>query len=108
MKIDNFFSELQRRNVHKVVVAYAVAGWLIIQVATQVAPFLGIPTWVVRMVIALVVFGFPVAAISAWVFEVTPQGIRRTEEADAVTESKNQYQHAWIYVVLISGAVSLA
>lgn len=108
MKIDNFFSELQRRNVYKVVVAYAVAGWLIIQVATQVSPFLEIPTWVVRMVIALVVLGFPVAAISAWAFEVTPQGIRRTEEADAVRGSQNQYRHAWIYVVLICGAVSVA
>ena len=104
----NFFAELKRRNVYKVVVAYAVAGWLIIQVATQVSPFLAIPNWIVRLVIALVALGFPVAAISAWAFEITPQGIKRTEEGDAVAGSETKHQHAWICIVLICGAVSAA
>lgn len=103
----SFFAELKRRNVYKVVVAYAVAGWLVIQVATQVSPFLEIPHWVVRLVIALVVLGFPVAAISAWALEVTPQGIKRTEDAEKLGRN-NQRQHGWIYVVLICGAVSAA
>jgi TolB-like protein/Tfp pilus assembly protein PilF len=104
----NFFAELRRRNVDKVAIAYAVAGWLVIQIATQVFPFLEIPIWVVRLVIALVVLGFPIAAISAWVFEVTPQGIKRTEEADALPGRERRRQHAWIYVVLICAGVSAA
>jgi adenylate cyclase len=54
VKIDNFFAELKRRNVYKVAVAYAIVGWLLVQIATQVLPFLEIPTWVVRLVIVLV------------------------------------------------------
>jgi hypothetical protein len=54
VKIDNFFAELKRRNVYKVAVAYAIVGWLLVQIATQVFPFLEIPTWIVRLVIALV------------------------------------------------------
>ena len=57
----SFFSELKRRNVYKVAVAYAIVGWLLVQIATQVFPFLEIPNWVVRLVIALVVIGFPIA-----------------------------------------------
>jgi hypothetical protein len=59
----NFFAELKRRNVYKVAVAYAIVGWLVVQIATQVFPFLEIPTWVVRFVIALVAIGFPVGLI---------------------------------------------
>src|SRR6266702_7668128 len=75
----NFFTELKRRNVYKVAVAYAVVGWLLVQVATQVFPFLEIPNWVVRLVIAIVVTGFPIALVIAWAFEATPEGIKRTE-----------------------------
>jgi hypothetical protein len=56
MKIDNFFGELRRRNVYKVAVTYAIVGWLLVQVATQVFPFLKIPNWVVRLVIAIVLW----------------------------------------------------
>lgn len=108
MNSTKFFTELKRRNVYKVAIAYSVAGWLVIQVATQVFPFLEIPNWVVRLIIALVVLGFPVAAISAWAFEITPQGIKRTEEADALPPSEHRRHHAWIYVVLVCGAVSAA
>jgi hypothetical protein len=55
----SFFAELKRRNVYKVAVAYAIVGWLVIQIATQVFPFLEIPSWVVRVVIVLVAIGFP-------------------------------------------------
>src|SRR5438046_6769253 len=88
MKIDNFFTELKRRNVYKVAVAYAIVGWLVVQIATQVFPFLEIPTWVVRLVIALVAIGFPVALIIAWAFELTPGGIKRTEDADRDGEDR--------------------
>jgi TolB-like protein/Flp pilus assembly protein TadD len=102
----NFFAELKRRNVYKVAVAYAVVAWLLIQVATQVFPFLEIPNWVVRLVIALVVIGFPIALVIAWAFEATPEGIKRTEVADAKHEHSRG--KTWIYVVIIGAAISVA
>ena len=108
MNSKSFFSELKRRNVYKVAVTYLVAGWLVIQIATQVFPFLEVPNWVVRLVLALVVTGFPIAAVSAWAFEITRQGIKRTDVADALPLSEQRHPHAWIYVVLICGAVSAA
>jgi TolB-like protein len=104
----NFFAELKRRNVYKVAVAYAVVSWLLVQVATQVFPFLEIPNWVVRLVIAVVVIGFPIALVIAWAFEATPEGIKRTEIADAMPATAGQKKHAWIYIVVICGAISVA
>ena len=100
-----FFGELKRRNVYKVAVAYAVVGWLLIQVATQVFPFLEIPNWMIRLVILLTAFGFPVALIIAWAFELTPEGIKRTEDADAARQHSRG--GVWIVVVLIAAALSL-
>jgi TolB-like protein/Tfp pilus assembly protein PilF len=101
----NFFSELKRRNVYKVAVAYAIVGWLLIQVATQVFPFLEIPNWIIRLVIALVAIGFPIALIIAWAFELTPQGIKRTEDVDAGAPRRRR-SHAWIYIVIVGALVS--
>jgi TolB-like protein/tetratricopeptide (TPR) repeat protein len=102
-------SELRRRNVYKVAVAYTIVGWLLVQVATQVFPFLEIPNWVVRLVIALVGIGFPIALVIAWAFEATPEGIKRTEVADAmpVSAATRRKKHAWIYVVVIAAAISV-
>ena len=80
MKSQNFFAELKRRNVYRVAMAYAVVAWLLIQIATQVFPFFDIPTWAVRLVILLLIIGFPVALILAWAFELTPEGVKRTDE----------------------------
>src|SRR5437879_7157810 len=96
MNFANFFAELKRRNVYKVAVAYAVVGWLIAQIATQIFPFLEIPNWVVRLVIVLIAIGFPVALIIAWAFEATPQGIKRTEDVDLAVKSGSK-SHVWIY-----------
>jgi TolB-like protein/Flp pilus assembly protein TadD len=76
----HFVSELRRRNVYKVAVAYAVVAWLVIQVATQVFPFFEIPNWAVRLVVLLLILGFPVALILSWAFEITPEGIKRESE----------------------------
>jgi adenylate cyclase len=76
----NFFSELKRRNVYKVAVAYAVVAWLLMQIASQIFPFFEIPNWAVRLVVLLLIIGFPVALILAWAFELTPEGIKRVEE----------------------------
>jgi len=78
----NFFSELKRRNVYKVAVAYAVGSWLLIQIATQVFPFFEIPNWAVRLVVLILIGGFPVALVFSWAFEITPEGIKRESEID--------------------------
>jgi TolB-like protein/Tfp pilus assembly protein PilF len=103
----NFFAELKRRNVYKVAVAYAVVSWLLIQVATQVFPFLEIPNWVVRLVIALVAIGFPIALVIAWAFELTPQGLKRTEDVDLAAAARQPRKHAWVFVVIVGAALSV-
>src|SRR5712691_10760799 len=106
MNPKGFFGELKRRNVYKVAVAYAIVGWLVVQIATQVFPFLEIPNWVVRLVIALVAIGFPIALVIAWAFEVTPEGIKHTEDVDppAGRVSKNR---TWVYVTMIGATFSV-
>jgi len=109
MNLRNFFAELRRRNVYKVAVAYAVVGWVIAQIATQIFPFLEIPNWIVRLVIILIAIGFPIALVIAWAFEATPEGIKRTEVADAMPGSAatGRKKHAWIYVVVIAATISV-
>ena len=101
----NFFAELKRRNVYKVAAAYAVVAWLLMQVASQIFPFFEIPNWVVRLVVLLLIIGFPIALIIAWAFETTPEGIKRTEVADAAGQRSRG--GAWIYIVLIGVALSV-
>ena len=102
----NFFAELKRRNVYKVAVAYAVVGWLLVQVATQVFPFFEIPNWAVRLVVLAIVAGFPIALVTAWAFELTPQGLKRTEDVDLAAQGQRK-SHAWIYVVIVGAAASI-
>ena len=106
MNPKNFFAELKRRNVYKVAIAYAVVEWLLMQIATQVFPFLEIPNWAIRLVIMLIVIGFPIALVIAWAFELTPEGLKRTEFADELPK-KSARGRAWIYVVVIAGAISV-
>jgi TolB-like protein/Tfp pilus assembly protein PilF len=101
----NFLTELKRRNVYKVAIAYGVVAWLLMQVASQIFPFFEIPNWAVRLVVLLLVIGFPVAMILAWAFELTPEGLKRTEVADELPR-KSEQKRAWIYVVIIAGAVA--
>jgi serine/threonine-protein kinase len=101
----SFFAELKRRNVYKVAAAYAVVAWLLMQIASQIFPFFEIPNWVVRLVILLLIIGFPIALIIAWVFETTPEGIKPTAAADAAGQRSRG--GAWIYVVLIGAALSV-
>src|SRR6266566_1976222 len=107
MNLLNLFAELKRRNVYKVAVAYAIVGWLLVQVATQVFPFLEIPNWAIRLVIALVAIGFPIALVIAWAFEATPEGIKRTEDVTLAHQPVPK-KRAWIYVVVIGAAISIA
>ena len=105
MSESNFFAELKRRNVYKVAVTYGVVAWLIMQIASQLFPFFDIPNWVVRLVILLLIIGFPIALIIAWAFETTPEGIKRTDAADSAGQRSRG--GAWIYVVLVGAALSI-
>ena len=102
-----FFGELKRRNVYKVAVAYAVVGWLLIQVATQVFPFFEIPNWAVRLVVLAIVIGFPIALVIAWAFELTPEGLKRTEDVDLVAQGPSR-NRAWIYIAVVAAALSVS
>jgi uncharacterized membrane protein len=82
LKPTNFFAELKRRKVYRVAIAYAVASWLLIQIATQTFPFFDIPNWAVRLEIGLLVLGFPIAMILAWAYDLTPGGIVRTDDVE--------------------------
>jgi TolB-like protein/Tfp pilus assembly protein PilF len=107
MKIDNFFAELKRRNVYKVAVAYIVAGWALSQGIAQVFPVFDIPNWVIRLIVVLIIIGLPISLVLAWMFELTPQGIKRTETADAMPAATRKKKHVWIYVVVIGVLLSI-
>src|SRR5438552_17000749 len=105
MNPKEFFGEAKRRNVYKVAVAYAVAGWALAQGIAQVFPVFGVPNWVIQLIVLLIVIGFPIALVLAWAFELTPEGLKRTEDADlARPRLKSQ---AWIYVAVIGGILSI-
>ena len=107
MNLQNFFAELKRRNVYKVAVAYIVAGWALSQGIAQVFPVFDIPNWIIRLIVLLIILGLPIALVLAWMFEITPQGIKRTETADAMPAAARKKKHAWIYVVVIGAAISI-
>src|ERR1700736_2886558 len=102
----NFFAELKRRNVYKVAVAYAVAGWALAQGIAQVFPVFDVPNWAIRLIVLLIVVGFPIALVLAWAFELTPEGLKRTEDADATLQTRTK-SHIWIYVVILGALLSV-
>jgi TolB-like protein len=77
------FDELRRRNVIRVATAYAVVGWLVLQVADLAAASFAAPDWVMRMLIVALLLGLPLAAFLAWAYELTPEGVRTTAEVDS-------------------------
>ena len=81
MNPGKFFSELKRRKVYRLAVTYAVGAWVLAQIVTQLFPFFGVPNWIIRLIILSLVLGFPLALILSWVFDLTPQGIKRTDDA---------------------------
>src|ERR1044072_8640971 len=78
----NFFAELKRRNVYKVAVAYAVISWLLIQAASIFFPAFDAPPWMMKIFIVVIIFGFPVALIFSWAFEITSEGIKLESEIE--------------------------
>jgi adenylate cyclase len=83
VNLKKFFAELKRRKVYSVAVTYAIVGWLLIQIVTQVFPPFEIPNWAERLVILAIILGFPIAVILAWLFDFTRHGIIRTDEVES-------------------------
>jgi len=102
----NFFSELKRRNVYKVAIAYGVVAWLLLQAASILFPTFEAPPWTMKVFVAVAALGLPVALVIAWAFELTPEGLKRTEFADELPK-KSSRRRAWIYVVIAAGVVSI-
>jgi TolB-like protein len=107
MNPGNFFAELKRRNVYKVAIAYIVGGWALSQGIAQVFPLFDVPSSAIRAIVLLIILGLPVALVLAWMFELTSQGIKRTETADAMPAAAKPQKYIWIYVVVIGAAISI-
>src|SRR5881409_3378768 len=107
MRIDNLFAELKRRNVYKVAIAYAVVSWLLIQAASIFLPAFDAPPWVMKIFIIVIIFGFPVALIFSWAFEITPEGIKLESEI-AANKSMTRRTGRKIVAVTIALAVVAA
>jgi TolB-like protein/Tfp pilus assembly protein PilF len=103
----NFFAELKRRNVYKVAVAYIVGGWALSEGISQVFPVFDVPNAIIRLIVILIIAGLPVALVLAWMFEITPEGIKRTEAADAMPATARRKKHVWIYIVVIGALLSI-
>src|ERR1043166_2589169 len=100
----NFFSELKRRNVYKVAVAYIFAGWALSPGIAQVFPVFNVPNWAIRLIVLLIIIGLPIALVLAWMFELTPQGIKPTASADAMRLTAGQpKKYVLIYGVFLGG-----
>ena len=108
MSTRNFFSELRRRNVYKVGAAYLVAGWLVIQIATIVFPAFNAPPWVLKVIISLIGLGFVIAVALAWAFEITPQGIKRSEDVESHHRASPGKGRKLVVITLIGAALALA
>src|SRR5213594_1908818 len=106
MKIDNFLSELKRRNVYKVAVAYAVVAWLLLQAASIFLPAFDAPPWVMKIFIIVVIFGFPVALIFSWAFEITREGIKLESEIEPSKSIKRRTGRKIVAVTIALAVVA--
>ncbi len=101
-----FLTEIKRRNIYKVAAAYAVAAWLLVQVATQVFPFFGIPNWGVQLVVLVLLIGFPVVVVLSWAFETTPQEIKPEIGIDPPKSGVRQTGRKLTALIVVLGAVA--
>ena len=104
MNSRNFFAELKRRNVYKVAVAYVVVAWLLIQAASIFLPAFDAPPWVMKLFIIVIIFGFPVALVLSWAFEVTPEGIKLESE---IEQSKSITRRTGRKIVAVTIALAV-
>jgi len=104
----SFFSELKRRNVIRMAVLYAVAGWVLLQVADVLFEPLGLPPWTFRLVLGLLALGFPFVLIFAWVFEMTPEGLKRERDIDRNSSIVARTGHKMNVVIVALLVVAIA
>src|SRR5947209_2807154 len=104
----SFIAELKRRNVYKVAVAYAVVGWLVMQVAATIVPALHLPDAITSAVVVVTLLGFPIALVLAWAFELTPEGIKRTEDVDPAESIRHHTGRKIVAITVALAAVALA
>jgi TolB-like protein len=80
--LNKFITELKRRNVAKVAVLYVITGWLVLQAADVLFALLGLPEWTLKLVLGILLLGFPIALIISWIYEMTPEGLKLEKEVD--------------------------
>ena len=103
-----FFTELKRRKVYRVAVAYAIVAWLLIQAASILFPTFEAPTWVMKVFVTAVILGFPVALILAWAFDLTPEGIRRAEEVTPRESKAPKAGRKWTAIIVAAAVLAAA
>ena len=103
-----FLTELKRRKVYRVAVAYAIVAWLLIQAASILFPTFEAPPWVMKVFVTAVILGFPVAFILAWAFELTPEGIRRAEEVAPLESKTPRAGRKWTAIIVIAAVLAAA
>src|SRR5436309_3861506 len=104
MKSDNFFAELKRRNVIRFAGLYLVGAWLLTQVASTVLPMFGAPDWLPRSIVILLAIAFLPALVFSWVFELTPQGLKRDEDVrpeESIAPQTGRRMNRLIMAVLV-------
>ena len=107
MNARNIFTELKRRNVYKVAVAYAVVAWLLIQAASILFPTFEAPPWVMKVFVALLVLCFPIALILSWAFEITPEGIKRESEVAPDPSIARRTGRRIVGLTIVAGIVAV-
>ena len=103
-----FLTELKRRKVYRVAVAYAIVAWLLIQAASILFPTFEAPPWVMKVFVTAVILGFPVALILAWAFELTPEGLRRAEEVAPQASKMRKPGRKWTVVIVTAAVLAAA
>ena len=102
------FTELKRRKVYRVAVAYAIVAWLLVQAASILFPTFEAPLWVMKVFVTAVILGFPVALILAWAFELTPEGIRRAEEVAPREAKTPKAGRKWTAIIVAAAVLAAA
>jgi serine/threonine-protein kinase len=104
----NFFAELKRRNVYKVAVAYAVVSWLLIQAASILFPTFEAPPWAMKVFVAVIALGFPIALVFSWAFEITPEGLKRESEIEAGKSISYHTGRKLVGITIVVAAIATA
>src|SRR6266536_3923019 len=108
MNPKTFFGELRRRNVYKVAIAYAIVAWLLLQAASILFPTFEAPQWTMKVFVALIALGFPIALVLAWAFELTPEGIKRTEDVDLSKSTTRRSSYKLLRITAVVAIVAAA